>query len=118
MGDDYSYDAMGNPTTYKGNTFAWEQGRKLASGSMGGKSFTYLYDGNGMRYEKTVSGTTTSYYYDGTQLLMESKNEERIWYIYGVTGIEGIIHESGYNQETYYFDKNTLVDIVAIRYDN
>ena len=61
---------------------------------------------------------TTSYYYDGTQLLMESKNEERIWYIYGVTGIEGIIHESGYNQETYYFDKNTLGDIVAIRDDN
>ena len=23
------YDAMGNPTTYKGNSFTWEQGRKL-----------------------------------------------------------------------------------------
>ena len=23
---------MGNPTTYKGNTFTWEQGRKLVGG--------------------------------------------------------------------------------------
>ena len=110
------YDAMGNPTTYKGNTFAWEQGRKLASGSMGGKSFTYSYDGNGMRYKKTVSGTTTYYYYDGTQLLMESKNGQRIWYIYGVTGIEGMVREDGSNNTiTYFFDKNTLGDVVAIR---
>ena len=39
---------LGNPTTYKGNTFVWEQGRKLASGSMNGKSFSYRYDGNGI----------------------------------------------------------------------
>ena len=50
----------------------WEQGRKLVSGSMGGNTFTYNYDGNGMRYEKKVNSVTTSYYYNGTQLLMES----------------------------------------------
>ena len=82
---------LGNPTTYKGNTFVWEQGRKLVSGSMNGKSFTYDYDGNGMRFEKTVNGVKTNYYYDGSQLLMESKNGSRTWYIYGVTGIEGMI---------------------------
>ena len=65
---------LGNPIVYKGNTFNWEQGRKLASGSMNGKSFEYTYDGNGMRYEKTVNGVKTQYYYDGTQFLMESKN--------------------------------------------
>ena len=34
----FDYDGMGNPIVYKGNTFVWEQGRKLASGTMNGKS--------------------------------------------------------------------------------
>ena len=106
---------MGNPTTYKGNEFVWEQGRKLTSGSMNGKNFSYRYDGNGMRYEKVVKGTKTQYYYDGTQLLIESKNGKRTWYIYGATGIEGMIREENYGESVYYFDKNTLGDIVAIR---
>ena len=89
---------MGNPTTYKGNAFTWEQGRKLTSGSMNGKSFSYAYDGNGMRYKRTVNGATTNYYYDGTQLLMESRDAERIWYVYGSTGIEGF----SYQYEIYY----------------
>ena len=114
-GSQIVYDALGNPTTYKGNTFTWQQGRKLVSGRMNGKSFTYSYDGNGMRYEKTVSGTKTHYYYNGTQLLMESKNRQRTWYIYGVTGIEGMIVNLGYREDAYYFDKNTLGDVVAIR---
>ena len=106
---------MGNPTKYKGNTFNWEQGRKLASGTMNGNNFAYNYDGNGMRYEKKVNGVKTNYYYDGSQLLMESKNGSRIWYIYGVMGIEGMIVESGWQDSIYYFDKNVLGDIVAIR---
>ena len=108
---------LGNPTTYKGNAFNWEQGRKLVSGTLNGKNFAYSYDGNGMRFEKVVNGVTTNYYYDGTQLLMESRNGQRIWYIYGVTGIEGMIVEGGYQDTVYYFDKNTLGDIVAIRDD-
>ena len=65
---------LGNPIVYKGNTFNWEQGRKLVSGTLNGNSFAYHYDGNGMRFEKTVNGVKTNYYYDGSQLLMESKN--------------------------------------------
>ena len=109
------YDAMGNPIVYKGNTFNWEQGRKLVSGTLNGHSFAYNYDGNGMRYEKKVNGVRTCYYYNGTQLLMESKNGKRTWYIYGVTGIEGMITEGEYFNTVYYFDKNTLGDIIAIR---
>ena len=47
---------------------------------------------------------------------MESKNGIRTWYIYGVTGIEGMVREDGSNNTiTYFFDKNTLGDVVAIR---
>ena len=47
---------------------------------------------------------------------MESKNGIRTCYIYGVTGIEGMVREDGSNNTiTYFFDKNTLGDVVAIR---
>ena len=105
------YDEMGNPTTYKGQAFRWEQGRKLAAGTLNGNNFAYEYDGNGMRFKKTVNGKSTEYYYNGTELLAENRNGERIYYIYGATGIEGI----EIADICYYFDKNTLGDIVAIR---
>ena len=109
---------LGNPTTYRGNTFNWEQGRKLVSGTMNGKTFSYAYDGNGMRYEKTVNGVKTQYYWNGDQLLMESKNGKRTWYIYGITGVEGMVVENDSVGTYYYFDKNTLGDIVAVRDGN
>ena len=46
---------------------------------------------------------------------MESKNGKRIWYIYGVTGIEAMIVEEGNEENIYYFDKNTLGDVIALR---
>ncbi|MBQ3506586.1 MAG: hypothetical protein IJA89_07445 [Clostridia bacterium] len=106
------YDAMGNPTTYKGKAFTWTQGRKLAAGSMNGNTFTYEYDGNGMRYEKTVNGKKTEYYWNGSQLLYEYRQDlnERIYYIYDASGIAGIL----YNNDVYYFAKNAFGDIVAI----
>ncbi len=109
-----SYDAMGNPTTYKGNQFIWKQGRKLTSGTMNGNSFSYAYDSNGMRYKKTVNSVTTEYYYNGSQLLFENKNGARTYYIYDLTGVAGMI----YNEAYYFFDKNTLGDIIAIRNRN
>ena len=79
---------------------------------MDGKSFSYRYDGNGMRYKKTVSGKTTEYYLDGSQILAEYREAEQstIIYIYDVSGIAGMI----YKGQCYYFDKNQLGDIVGI----
>ena len=81
---------------------------------MKGNNFSYSYDGNGVRYEKIVNGLTTDYYYNGTQLLMENRNGGRIYYLYGASGIEGFIDERTIGTY-YYYDKNTLGDIVAIR---
>ena len=99
--------------SYQGNTFTWTQGRKLASGAMNNNSFQYSYDGNGMRYKKVVNGTTTEYYYNGTQLLAEYNRttKEMKYYFYDQTGIAGMIYNGSY----YYFDKNTLGDVIAIR---
>ena len=80
--------------------------------------FIFVSDGNGMRYEKKVNGVQTHYYYNGAQLLMESANGKRTWYVYDVTGIAGMFVEDGAGQNLYYYDKNTLGDVVAIRDDN
>ena len=109
------YDEIGNPVVYKGNTFVWEQGRKLVSGTLNENNFAYNYDGNGMRYKKDVNDKETYYYYDGTQLLMESSGTTQIYYIYGATGIEGMIYNVNLFDCVYYFDKNTLGDVIAIR---
>ena len=87
---------------------------------MDGKSFAYTYDGNGMRYKKVVGGKTTNFYYNGTQLLLEDRVSGigRIYYIYGASGIAGMVLQEGYSPKTYYFDKNTLGDIIAIRDEN
>lgn len=67
---------LGNPIVYKDNLFTWEQGRKLASGTLNNNDFEYDYDGNGMRFRKVVNDATTEYYYNGDQLIMESRNRE------------------------------------------
>lgn len=75
--------------------------------------FIFVSDGNGMRYQKIVNGTETEYYYNGDQLLMENRGGsiDRIYYIYDASGVAGILIGGSY----YYFDKNTLGDVVAIR---
>ena len=109
---DFEYDALGNPTTYKGNPFVWTQGRKLASGTLNENSFAYSYDGNGMRYKKTVNGKTTEYYMDGSRIWMENRIGDggKIYYVYDASGVAGMIYQG----TRYFFEKNTLGDIVAI----
>ena len=114
----FAYDELGNPVKYKVNSpsandnFTWTEGRKLASGTLNGNTFSYEYDVNGMRYKKTVNGRTTEYYYVGDRLVAENRinNGGFIYYLYDSTGIAGMIFEGEY----YFFVKNTLGDVVCI----
>ena len=63
-----AYDAMGNPTSYLGKTLSWE-GKQLTGITATGQSVSYAYDENGLRTQKTVDGTTTNYYYNGSVLI-------------------------------------------------
>lgn len=117
----FRYDAMGNATMYNGETSSsadnleWTQGRKLERGTLNGNSFYYGYDTNGMRYKKTVNGNETEYYLDGTRIVAENRKtasgDNLIYYLYDMMGLSGMI----YNGEPYYYEKNTLGDIIGIR---
>lgn len=74
--EECTYDALGNPLSYKGRTLVW-QGRRLISYGIENKKATYTYDFNNVRTSKTATdGTTTvtsKYIYDGNNLIAEQR---------------------------------------------
>ena len=100
------YDALGNPSSYKGKTLTWTRGRMLASYG----SDSYLYDMDGVRQEKTVNGVTHAYYTDGTKILAEKVGDKVFEYYYDAQGIIGF----KYDGNVYYYKKNLLGDIDRI----
>ncbi len=77
-GNTLTYDALGNLTSYNGYTYSWEAGRHLAQITNGENTYSYKYDDNGIRTQKTVNGVTTYYttvdgritaQYDGTNTI-------------------------------------------------
>jgi hypothetical protein len=69
------------------------------------------YDGNGMRYEKKVNGVKTNYYYDGTQLLMESKDGKRTWYILTMIYRTRICSKKGRSSYGKFVRQKKLLDV-------
>ncbi len=57
-----TYDAIGNPLTYRGATLGWDT-RELKSYTKGDTSDTYSYDADGLRVSKTVNGVTIIFQY-------------------------------------------------------
>lgn len=108
-----TYDAIGNPLTYDGNTYSWQNGRQLAgiTNEEKGQTITYKYNDNGIRTEKTVNETTTTYYLSGSKVIYEKTGDNVIYYSYDEAGsVIGL----NYNGEQYYYKKNLQGDIIGI----
>ena len=104
-----SYDAIGNPTVYRGSAALW-RGRRLINY----KGVSYSYDVNGIRTDKTVNGVTVKYVCDGTTILAEqrsnSSSTQWLYYIYGADGVAGFT-VSG---EEYLYRKNIQGDVTHV----
>ena len=128
-GESIVYDALGNPTTYRGNTMEWDNAtRKLMSMLTDEQDIFFHYDASGARKIKNLyDGTDTTnvhfYHYDGGTLLYEAIativsteenttfSEELIQYVIDETGSHiGFIH----NGTEYYFAKNLQGDVQRI----
>ena len=94
------YDAIGNPTTYRGKSASWSNGRQMAS--YNGTAFTY--DGLGRRLSK---GNIT-YTYDSNNRIIKQGNG--IEFIYDNSGVAGIV----YNNATYVYRKDGQGNIAAL----
>ena len=112
--DDFAvtYDAIGNTLSYRnGMSFTWKNGRQLATFTQGQTSASYNYNESGIRTDKTVNGTTTTYQLDGSKIVSESRNGNIIQYYYDETNsVIGL----RYNGNDYFFRGNLQGDIIAI----
>ena len=94
-GVSFTYDEIGNPLVYNnGNTynFTWQKGRQLSSATLLGNTYTYKYNQDGIRIEKTVGSKTHIYTLNGTQISRETIKTgntvvKDIYYYYDASGI-------------------------------
>jgi RHS repeat-associated protein len=70
-GANLSYDENGNLTNDGTNTYTWNARNQLVSISGSGLAASFQYDSFGNRYNKTVNSTSTSYLYDGDNIVQE-----------------------------------------------
>lgn len=103
-----SYDACGNPISYKGNTLIWEKGRRLKQYGTN----TYKYNANGARIVKTVGGVEYKYTLNGMNIMREERGATVLEYLYNVNNaVCGFI----YGGTAYYYRKNLQGDVIGIQ---
>ena len=106
-GDVISYDALGNPTVYRGHALIWGRVRLLLGYRLDEDSLlTFAYDADGIRVKKGE----TVYVNDGERLLREIGPAGTLTYYYGSDGICGF----RYDGVDYFYEKNLQGDVTAI----
>ena len=128
-GQQITYDEIGNPLSYLGYTFNWENVRNLASITGNGLTATYTYNSDGIRTGKTVNGTEHKYMLEGTKIVFEFYADTVLVYFYDETGTpigmayrnadtvdENTTHANQF--DLYLFTKNLQGDIVGIYNEN
>ena len=114
----YSYDANGNPLTYRdGMSMTWKNGRQLATLTNGDTSISYGYDSDSVRTTKAVNGVKYTYAYLNGQLLYETRGDAKFYYSYDANGILYNVRYTltdGGTEYSYYYTHNSRGDIVGI----
>lgn len=111
-GQTITYDGAGNPLSYRdGMQFTWEMGRQLASSTHNGVTYSYKYDTDGLRTEKTDGLVTTSYTWADGQLTHQNDGTNEIYFRYDDSGE---VIAFNLNGTDYYYAKNLQGDIIAI----
>ena len=112
------YDGCGNPLQYfNGRTYTmtWVNGRELNTAAVGGKTYSYEYDVNGLRTDKTVNGVTHHYTYAGGKLLREAYGNTTLDFLYDANGYPYILnHTVNGVTTTYYYITNPQGDVIRI----
>ena len=104
------YDAMGNPTTYRGKALTW-RGKQLTGIADGTDTIAYSYDENGLRLQKTVNNVVTDYYYNGKVLIGLVKENDTLRFSYDAAGNAAAVNHNG---TYYYYLRNGQGDIVKL----
>ena len=123
-----THDIVGNPShvmTGNGNRYAatWSYGRRLAGLSSGSEAFSYSYNADGIRTNKTVNGIKHTYALSGTTILNEEWTENGVqhlmMYVYDANGSPtGMVYRNSTMAadatEEYLFVKNIQGDVLYV----
>ena len=114
-----TYDAIGNPLTYRGYTLTWQNGRQLASIKFRTINIGFTYDVDGLRTSKTIPnvGLEHKYYYVGDRLQYETLGgSSALWSFYDADGNPSGIRykDNSGTVNDYYFVCNWRGDVVQI----
>jgi len=105
-GEGIAYDALGNPTTYRGHALTWGKIRQLESYD----NHMFAYDAGGNR----ICKNSITYTYDGANIIQENRPTGAITYYYGISGVCGF----KYNGVVYFYEKGLQGDITAVYDEN
>ena len=105
-----TYDGIGNMTSYNGSTYTW-MGRELRKITNGSNTYSYKYNADGIRTSKTVNGTTTEFFLNGSQILAQKNGDSVMRFFYDSTG-----KRVGFANGTmlFYYLYNVQGDVIAI----
>ena len=77
-----------------------------------GETYTYGYDGSGLRESKTASGVTHAYRYIGDKLAEEVRSDgKKLLYYYDDAGLRTIVYASGGEEKKYRVRRNLQGDV-------
>ena len=111
-GNTITYDGGGNPLTYNGWTYTWQQGRELASAKNSSCNISYTYNDAGLRTSKTVNGVTTNYLLDANgNILRQSDGTNTLWFYYDASGSPVSLE---FNGVAYYYTFDGQGEITGI----
>jgi RHS repeat-associated protein len=110
-GNTITYDNVGNPLTYAGYTYTWEEGRQLAGISGNSQTISYTYNDQGIRQSKTVNGVTTNYRLVGDRVSWEGNGTDSIYYTYDGSGN---LISMNLNGTEYFYTRNLQGDITGL----
>lgn len=110
-GKQITYDVIGNPLTYDGYTYTWEEGRQLKSIAGNNKSISFKYNDSGIRTEKAVDGIVIKYYITGNKITFEDNGTDSTYYTYDD---EGKLISMNLNGVEYYYIRNGQKDITGL----
>jgi RHS repeat-associated protein len=117
-GESTVFDNNGNLTQRGSTTYTWDVRDRLV-GISGGQSASFVYDAFNRRVEKTVSGVTTKYHYDGLDIVeeLDSLDNVKAFYVRGLN-IDEPLARIASDGSIRYYHTDALGSVIALTDEN
>lgn len=94
-----------------GFAFTWELGRQLKTASQNGKTYSFKYNPDGLRTQKTDGTVTTDFYWANGNMTYQYDGTNELYFRYDESGAPVSVNINGTD---YYYVKNLQGDIITL----